>query len=668
MIQPEATGARTTGSEARVERSRAALLDRFPRLEKVLVAEPVATALRDGEAIVDLDLGTARLYATDGRALAARQVDSYFEKPLRFFVTSVRGANTGSAVSGRILDFVFAECRRLGFSLDDLEVKPQYEGSYLVVLGIGLGYHLERLIEQTKARHIILVEPYPDFLRHSLATVDWATLLEQAEGRGCKFTVSLERQPDDIVSDIQSMFSAEGVPFIDGTYVFMHYPAWELFQARDRLAEVVETLFVSRGYYEDEILMLTNTLSNLAGTDFRLVDLDLRPIRPEPVFVVGSGPSVDRTIDQVKRLRDRAVVFSCGTGLKICLAHGIVPDFHTEIENGDWVYDALALLHERHGFTGITLVAALSVDPRVPGLFDDRILFFRDSVSGTRILAPHRAEINGAVPTVANTAVRLAMGMGFTTFYLFGIDCGTKSEEKKHSDLAIYNDSPRFKQYEDLMEMAYSTRGNFGGTAKADWVFSFSRMMLERLVWSFNLKVYNCSDGARIANTVPRLATSVVLPATPLDRELVKARVRAALPAYRPAELLAGTSFDTLREEAEQFRTDLLATIDAAIAEDQDFVGFWRHLAPFVAAAADRYARTPAVISSSLLSMPKIGMFFVHRIREPELRRHLYRAFVGEYRQIATFMCDGLLEQLDTLSRQYAPAVDAGLRRVGEIK
>jgi hypothetical protein len=547
----------------------------------------------------------------------------------------------------------------LGFSLDALEVKPHYEGTYLVVLGIGLGYHLAPLIEQTRARHILLVEPYPDFLRHSLTTLDWAALLETAEEQGCRFTVSLANTPDGIVQDIQAMFSAEGIPFIDGSYVFLHYPAWELFQARDRLAETVETLFASRGYFEDEVLMLTNTVSNLAESSFRLVDLKLRSARREPVFVIGSGPSVDHAIEHIKRLRDKAIVFSCGTGIRVCLTHGIIPDFHTEIENGDWTYDALLPLRDRYGFAGITLVASLSVDPRVPGLFDDRILFFRDTVSGTRMLAPPEAEIHGAVPTVANTAVRTGMGMGFGRFYLFGIDCGAKSEEKKHSELAIYNDSPQFKQYEDQMMLAYVTEGNFGGTVKADWVFNFSRQMLERLIWVFNLKVWNCSDGARIANTTPRLAASVTLPGPALDRVQIKARVMAALRECQPAQLLAEMSFDTLHSEARRFRADLLAAIDTATAEDQDFVAFWRRLSAFVAESATDYGRTPTVINSSLISMPKIGMFFVHRIREPEIREQVYRGFLGEYRQIAEFMCDRLLYLLSDLDRRYGPAVAA---------
>ncbi len=652
-------GAGGDDSLGMVARSREALLERVPELEAALTAEPVARPIWEEDALVDLDLGAARLYSTDGRVLAARQVEAYLERPLRFYVTSLHGANTGSPVSGRLVDFMFGECARLGLAIDDLEVKPRYEGTYLVVLGLGLGYHLMPLIEGTRARHVLVIEPYADFLRHSLGTVDWAALLEAAEARGCRLSVSLSNNPEEIIRNIQAMFSTEGIPFIDGSYVFMHYSAWELFQARDRLAEMVETLFVSRGYFEDEVVMLTNTVSNLAENGFRLIDLKLRPARPEPVFVIGSGPSVDHTIDQVKRLRDKAIVFSCGTGLRICLSHGIVPDYHAEIENGDWVYDALEPLRERYGFKGITLVASLSVDPRVPGLFDDCLLFFRDTVSGTRILAPPGTEIHAAVPTVANTAIRTAMGMGFSWFYLFGIDCGAKSEEKKHSDLAIYNESPAFKVFEDQMRMAYTTDGNFGGTVKADWVFNFSRQMLERFIWIYGLKVYNCSDGARIANTTPRLASSVTLRGGVLDRAQIKSKIRDGLTPYRPAQLLAEMSFENLRGEAERFRIDLLAVIDQAIAEDQDFVAFWRRMYPFLDEAIADYGRTPTVIKSSLISMPKIGMFFVHRVREPELRQRLYQGFLGEYRAIAEFMCDGLLDLLDTLNGRYGAAVAA---------
>jgi hypothetical protein len=56
------------------------------------------------------------------------------------------------------------------------------------------------------------------------------------------------------------------------------------------------------------------------------------------------------------------------------------------------------------------------------------------------------------------------------------------------------------------------------------------------------------------------------------------------------------------------------------------------------------------MINSSLKSMPKIAMFFVHRIRSDALRAALFTAFLKEYRAIFEFMCDGARQRLDDLS------------------
>jgi hypothetical protein len=637
----------------RVERSRQALVQRFPELEKHLAATPLTRLVRDGAAAVDIDLGNARLYGTDARPLTDGQVKAYLERPLRFYVLSVRGANIGSPVSTRMFEFILDTCRELGVGIEDLEAKPQYEGGYLVILGLGLGYHLAELFERTRAHHVILIEPYADFLLHSLSTVDWPALLEAHEARGGQVSIAIPNSPDQAVNAIQEVFQRQGLPFIDGAYVFLHYPAWLLFETRDRLAQRVENLFLSRGFYEDELIMISNTLANLASHRFHLVDNFLRPARSEPVFIIGSGPSIDQSIEHVKRLRERAVVISCGSGLKVCFSHGIVPDFHCEIENGDWVYDALQLTSADHSLAGITLIAPTSVDPRVPPLFEHTLLFFRDSISGTQVVADLQWEVFWAVPTVGNTALRIGMGLGFSSFYLFGIDCGSKYTDKRHSNKTIYAESAQFKKYEDQMEMVYTHEGNFGGWIKADWIFNFSRLFLEHLIGAYAITVTNCSDGAKIRGTKPRLASGLTLTTPPLDRAEIKARIFKHLRECAPGELLSRVSYELFLQENRRFRADALAMVDAALAEDRDFVGFWKRLFPFLDTSLENYARLPAVIKSSMLSIPKIGMFIAHRIRDDEARYKVFMAFLEEYRRIIEFMADGLEERLEQLARDY---------------
>ena len=640
----------------RLQRNRAFLGTRFPDLAPILAVQPPTVAIHDGDAVVDLDLGQNRLYGSDGRTLATEQVAAYMAKPLRFFISDLSGANVASDSSRRLLQRLMDELTHRGLALSDLDARPQYDGCFLVVLGLGLGFHLQELIDRTGAKVILIVEPHGEFLYHSLETVDWAEFITDNEERGCKFSFVTQSSTPDALRKITNHFTDYGSHFIDGAYVFVHYPSVTLLDIRDRLVESVQVLYSSRGFHEDELVMLTHSATNLALGNFRFLDGKLRPERPEPAFIIGSGPSIDKSIEHIKRLRGRAVVFSCGTGLRVCLGNGIVPDFHCEIENGPGVHQVLSAVRGQFEFTGITLIAPFSVDPRVPKLFDETILFFRDSVSGSRILTDHANEIYLAVPTVTNCALRTALAMGFGTCYLFGVDCGTKDMSQQHSRQSVYFHADMFKA-EPRTDMTHTFRGNFGGVVKSNWILMFTRMMITEVCRVYQPKVFNCSDGAEIRLTTPKVPGAIKLPELSRDHRRIKEAIREHLRLCAPQELLAGVSFDHLQQELERFRADGLAMLERAADDEKTFIGFWRHLDGFFKERAGPYAHIPSMIDCSLKSMPKIGMFLIHRLPNRVMRQEVYDVFLAEYRDIFTMMCDNVRDCLDQLVREHGLAV-----------
>ena len=625
------------------------LVTRFPDLAQILRTPATAAPVCEDGDVIDIDLGQSRLYGANGRTLAADQVAGYMEKPLRFFITDLSGTNITSKVSFRLFNHLMADLKAHGLSIDDLEAKPQYEGCFLIVLGLGLGYHLQDLIDKTGAKIIFIVETHAEFLRHSLESIDWSDLIARNEEQGCKFSLVVPESATDAIRLISNHFTNEGSHFIDGAYVFMHYPSATLFDIRDRLVESVQVLYSSRGFHEDELIMLTNTTANLAVGNFRLLDNKLRPERQEPVFIIASGPSIDKSIEHIKRMHEKAIVFSCGTGLRVCLSNGIIPDFHCEIENGENVFKALSLVRSQFDFKGITLIASLTVDQRVPELFDDVVLFFRDAVAGSRVLTNHDNEIYLAVPTVTNTAFRTALAMGFSTFYLFGVDCGTKDTAKKHSNQSIYFHTEIFN--DPYTELTFSCQGNFGGLVKSTWLLMFTRMMISEACRTFRPKTYNCSDGAEIKYTVPKIVESIKLPELHHSRTQVKSAILQHLRFYEPKALLSTTSFPHLKEELETFRKDGLSAIDAVTDSEKNFSAFWKHLDQFIKERTTDYAQIPSMIDCSLKSLPKIGMFFIHRIRDKNIRSEIYSSFLDEYRRIFNHMCDNVAERLDMVER-----------------
>jgi len=649
-----AATAEQAGLSSLVERSRQALLSRFgesvPDLAAELAQVPTSVAVMDGDAVVDIDLGQTRLYRDDGRAVAEAQVSSYLERPLRFFVNNLRGSNGGAGLSRRMTDFLAKECKGLGLEIADLDVKPDYQGSYLVMLGVGLGFHLQKLIKETKVRHVFLVEPTPELLRHSMAAIDWEKLLTDGEARGITFSLSTASHPDRIISEIQGMFVMEGTPFIDGAFVFLHYPLWALKEARKRLADGLQTLYLSRGFYEDELLMMTNATNNLKDHSFYLMDGKLLPKRKESVFIIGSGPSIDDSLQYIKRWRDHAIVFSCGTSLRVCLKNGIVPDFHCEIENAEITYDIARSTRDEFGFSGITLISTLTGDARIAELFDQTCFFFRDSVSSTHVLTDGTITIRGASPCVANTGLRCAGAMGFSNFYFFGVDCGTKSADRKHARDSVYHTLDTMIAFDSSHRFPDNVRGNFGGTVKTNWIYNFSRVLLSSYLGYYQANAYNCSDGAFINGALPKVAASIDFKGPVLDHAAIKQSIFDCLRHYEPREYLKPYLEIDLADNARRFYEDIIALIDQAIEEDKDFVVFWRRLTAFTNHLKNKYHGVDNIPIETSLSLPKIGMFFVHRVPDPEARAIVFSAFLAEYRRIHEFMRDGTLALLSDVT------------------
>lgn len=644
----------------RAERSRAAITARFPELAAALAETPmVSRAVHDGDALVDIDLGPARLYNRDGRVVAAEQVRAFNAKPLQFFANNPSMANLGSPISGAMLSRMLHELGGDGVSA--LVAKPDYEGSFLIVLGIGAGHHLPELIATTKARHLLIVEPIPEFLRHALGAIDWEALFETAAARGITLRLSLAERPDRITHAIEQFVQWVGEPFIDGGFVFLHYPSWALVETRDRLPLAINQNFISRGFYEDELKMMTNAVANLSRHDCRIIDARLRLARPETAILVGSGPSIDPALPDLVRLARTGVVFSAGTGLRVCLKNGVVPDFHCELENGEPTYDSLRKTAAQYPFTGIRLIASVTVDPRVPALFDQRYFFFRDTVSSTKILAPPGHELFGAGPTCVNTAMRLANALGFKQFALFGTDCGAKVDGPKHSSHAIYQHDQQFQAFERKQVLNHILPGNFGGEVATDWVLGLCARLLGDLTRTFRLNVLNTSDGVRIAGTTPRLASTIANFAPPDPLRLFGDITRSTTP-FPAGEFFATLGDGALAQAAGRAFDDLAALVDAAEREGDDLAAFWTRLTGFFHTAARDYRRTASMILGSLRSMPKIGMFFIHRTADPGRRAALTAAFYDQFRINLATMREGAVTLLADVDAQLGAA---SARRVG---
>jgi len=523
----------------------------------------VVGSLEEGD--LNIDLGHTRFYAEGAMRYCERQVDNFIKKPHRIKLSWAQRTSSHELANHRVA------MRGLDY-LDENKIERVDEmdadAGYLIVLGVGLGLQIQPLLDRLDVRNLVLVEQHPEFLYHALEASDWSQWKETIEERGGEVRVILAENQFLAANDLYVYVRRHNFGLIDGSYILLHYQSSFMRGTMDELISRVPVIAANPGFFEDEIVMLRNCFRNLQRHEHRLLQDKVRLRLSCPVIVVASGPSTDTAIDFVRDNADKAIIITCGTGLSALLGYGLKPDFHVDTENTEGPLEIVTGLTAAHDLSGITLVACNTVDPRLTALFEERMLYFRDSVSGTQFFGRNFNPLMLAAPTVANAAVRTMLGLGFREVYLVGVDLGSRDPERHHSQKSIYVADEEFLKThpEHAAQTKYpiSRSGNFGGVVFANSSFLYANMFLSNLLSAFpTASVYNLSDGARIVGTIPRLARTVDLKGTAELKQRDLSLLRDSLDV--------GASYPGLRaEDLNELRAEMKSALQTQAA-------FFRH-------------------------------------------------------------------------------------------
>ena len=626
------------------EKNLTLLRENFPEVYETVraVGEPLSSIVWDGDKAADIDLGAGRLYKMDGEDFVRQQLDQFFETPERIFINEPDESNLHSDYSARLLKFLKETIA--GHGIEALPEAPEEDVGLLVVIGVGLGLHLAELIERTRPRHVLVIEPIHEFLLQSLHATDWSAVKGLCDEVGCSLDLIAEDDPKAAISAAVKVVQGHGVPFIDGCYIFLHYRTSVSLQIRNDFRVQAAMLTIARGYYEDEVMMVTNLTRNFTDRKFRYLDGARQPLRPEPVFIVASGPSIDQTIETVSRYRDKAIIISSSSSLQVLLANGIKPDYHVEKENLPFTSERLryikkALELETDTFQGIPLIASATVDPGVLELFDEHYLFFRDSVSSTRIFGGGRKMIEGIGPFAANTALTVAATLGFRNVFLFGCDCGSKPGEAHHSEQTHYFTNEQYAGPK-VVEYEFTAPANFGGTVETNSSFEWSRSMFEQIIGLYDMTAFNCSDGALIQGAHPLLQADLKLDYPDLDKQAVAQDLQSKTQAYAAGSYLQDQDLEAMTAAWDDFAGDMAGLLQAARVEDQDFGPFFRRVKAFAGKAREDYRGVPSMLAGSMLGLAQLAQYFLCRINDRKIRGQVLDAFIGEYTAALQEMCE----------------------------
>ncbi len=635
------TDASSDCGEDRFAANLAALKEWAPQLQSQLrrLGQPHSELAVGPTGSLDITFMGQGFYQGDAATYADKQVEAFFQNPVRRILSEP----DPESLTGGIGDFCVRVVKRLdeaGIAYDP-DQHPE-DSHFMVVFGVGLGLHLPSLIERSGCKCLVLIEPTLENLYHSMRVLDWAALLGDAKQRDMKVIFITDRDPTSIAFKAFSAVRANNPILFDGLYLYSHYPSAILQQAKDSLQRELFTAIRGLGFFEDELKMTGNTVDNISRPEVHFVNQPMAE-RQEPLFVVGSGPSLEQEIPFLRANQERVVIMSIGTALRVLLSQGIRPDFHVELENNDANAHSIEATAKEFDTKGVALVASTSVRRRLADCFERVIFFLRESVTGTYLLGSPVRILSPSGPTVANTALMAALRFGFRKLYLFGVDMGSREDDHFHAEGSVFSTGimPEFRETDSRFG------ANFGGLAWGDSVLNWSRQNLEIMLRAFSgIEVYNCSDGVRIEGAIPKVSRAIELPEAPLDRERFLAELDRGL-AHLPGERLAAGCRPRFAElqDGEVFRS-ILAVFEAALAESDLNEKRWiLDVFDILADEAQAHSVGAAFIRGSMITILGCANWYDRRVVDPERRDACRRIFLEEAK-VAILNFDARLQVL----------------------
>ncbi len=498
--------------------------EKFPDVYRMLVAHnPISKLQETEDGDYNVFFRNEPMFAAGAKAEAAKQLENItaHTSRLQMSVSADGLDNQAGPAFSRVLD----RAAKSGITFADAPTRT--EAYYLIVLGIGLGFHLEDLVERTSCRTLTLIEPNVDFLYHSCFTLDWCQLVQRMEERG-RIDFFLGADAEFTAMRLHTIFRRDNPANFDGAVVFRHYRTSITQGIERKTSESIRTAVMGLGFFQDEVNMLAQTYKNLEGGNARITKL-LRASPGMPVFVIGNGPSLQGLLPFIKKHIDNVILISCGSSLEILLKNGISPDIWVMMERHDSVFRLTRETSEKFDISKIVFIGSTTVFPGLPDLFDETLFFYRSGLSPTPLFCTDKDQMPLLCdPMAANAGLAVAMHLGFRETYLLGVDVGSRVQDSGHTKGGWYD---RIEDHIKTLQLPL--RGNFGGEIWTMPQLQWSKENIERLIKvSRGRKFYNVSDGALIEGATPLHPKAAKIGKSKKTKSMVMKEVVEGCPQY----------------------------------------------------------------------------------------------------------------------------------------
>lgn len=371
----------------------------------------------------------------------------------------------------------------------------------VIVLGFGFGYHLRRFLSDPFFQgNVIAIEPQPEVFREALKNVDLESLIANH-----RLSIIVEDQPKIAKQKLQKIL--EKAPLKRPAIRIITHPVSLEFnisyyleildQIRYYLKVVIANLSTARFFrhiWQRNAIRLLPEIANSPNVKGLFNRFEGRT-----GIIVSAGPSLDRNIEELRRLENRAIILCVGTAYRTLFKAKIVPHFVVVIDaHSKVVQQFKGIKSDKKTY----LLTEDTVSLQIVNLFRERRFFFSSSPPNFFVryfLPDYKVEIISVGGTVAHAAVDIAVKMGLNPIILVGQDLSFSSDGRTHATGSMYEKN-RINLSEAEKQGYFYVPGNFEEKVLTNTSFYIFLRWLENYIQTHPAITFinSTSEGAKI--------------------------------------------------------------------------------------------------------------------------------------------------------------------------
>lgn len=372
----------------------------------------------------------------------------------------------------------------------------------LRIYGIGLGQHITAALQRYDVATLVIYEQNIELFIASLFTTPWHIILASFDQNPNR-NLCLILGQDALMFSTEELFLGKLHPYFSSAHAALSGSLehdYRVLQQRARDFDLSHFFSQAGGFYEDQVSGLKASLDNIINQ--RLFFNGQQQPLCNSVFVVGSGPSLNESIEYIKKNYKKALIIACGSAISALINHGITPHIHVLQERN---VDRSFLLNytDADTYSGITCIKLNVVGVDVDDLYRQTLVLQKANDPGSSLLAAEHYPVSHNVsPTVTNLGVVLTHLIKPRNAYLFGLDYGSSEEYfTQHANGTTVLEDDQVDQ-----DRQVTITGNFGKTIYTNEYLIHSRKVAAIEIQSAtNINWYNIGSGALIEGTEIRL-------------------------------------------------------------------------------------------------------------------------------------------------------------------